>query len=844
MAVPRLQDLLQQSQQLDGALFADRVPDLHRNLDQVAVRSLRLIERNATDLSLRGGHHAAQLDASAQSLLASVGFNAEALKQDVDMLDLTRASDAGRPITASDTDVAGFLNAEHDQLVMSTMETATAKTSWDAECLVEQALNAEWEVMRREIMTQVGPDPAFAAGSTPTLALPLMRSTFGSPSARALPAPLVAKAHGYLAVLKRLHDAPSDQHNVLDLLAQVTAGTTLTPTDDTAEAWHLLSRMLRPQTVGPLAYAGACLDTSDDAAARREELVTDWLSGARAYLEEAFAAFLDQTIKQQPKAAMMGGDPTVTRRVEAFVRFRFRRWDQWELTNPELDPETDMPVWVVLFFMMRAGHREAARAYMAKMPLRAGEDNFRVFFGAWLNNEMTPALEDQLGAYYASIALTPETAATADPYKLAVLKIVGRCDLDNKRLDSIVASTEDWLWLRLVLLRQGYTVADFQDEILRLDPHMGKQSALAHFRILLTAGLFEKAITFLYRHAAHQVDALHVALALHYYGCLRVPADPNDVRTMQPDFGPNPQTVPLQTMLVLYASQLDHTDRLQYILRLAHYATVPGYAAWRAFAHEQLIQWVQDAPQDSSAAGSAPAGNVPDTYLSFLGLADRAAYLATIVHAAADRARHEDRLDAAIYLYAQCHAVRGVLSTLNARVARAIVQGPAIGAPGLATVLAETDHVLRHFSAADVADDPVATASRATAELLRHVAALHVLASAGTAEADNDAWRALETCALVPTAPLESSAALAAYAARLARAAPEVTPCVPAVLRVAMELAVRRFRASEDAALRAVVRQVRVLAGMVPIKMDAALHAYLAQKEVEATKVAAGTWRA
>ncbi|KAJ3360867.1 hypothetical protein GGF31_002614 [Allomyces arbusculus] len=318
-----------------------------------------------------------------------------------------------------------------------------------------------------------------------------------------------------------------------------------------------------------------------------------------------------------------------------------------------------------------------------------------------------------------------------------------------------------------------------------------------------------------------------VVLALHYSGCLRVPADPNDVRTMQPDFGPNPQTVPLQTMLVLYASQLDHTDRLQYILRLAHYAS-----------------WVQDAPQDSPATGVAPAGNVPDTYLPALGLADRAAYLSTIVHAAADRARHEYRLDAAIYLYAQCHAVCGVLSTLNARVARAIVQGPAIGAPDLATVLAETDHVLRHFSAADVADDPVASASRATAELLRHVVALHVLASAGTAEADNDAWRALETCALVPTVPLESSAALAAYAARLARAAPEVTPCVPAVLRVAMELAVRRFRASGDAALRAVVRQVRVLAGMVPIKMDAALHAYLAQKEVEATKAAAGTRRA
>ncbi|KNE67464.1 hypothetical protein AMAG_11929 [Allomyces macrogynus ATCC 38327] len=60
-----------------------------------------LIKRNAPDHSLRGGHHAVQLDASAQSLLASVGFNAEALRQ-------------------------GFLNAEHDQLVMSTITRSAA----------------------------------------------------------------------------------------------------------------------------------------------------------------------------------------------------------------------------------------------------------------------------------------------------------------------------------------------------------------------------------------------------------------------------------------------------------------------------------------------------------------------------------------------------------------------------------------------------------------------------------------------------------------------------------------------------------------------------------------------
>jgi hypothetical protein len=49
-----LQELLQQSQQLQGALNQDGVTDLQRNLEQVATRSLKLVERNVREQSLRG----------------------------------------------------------------------------------------------------------------------------------------------------------------------------------------------------------------------------------------------------------------------------------------------------------------------------------------------------------------------------------------------------------------------------------------------------------------------------------------------------------------------------------------------------------------------------------------------------------------------------------------------------------------------------------------------------------------------------------------------------------------------------------------------------------------------
>lgn len=45
--------------------------------------------------------------------------------------------------------------------------------------------------------------------------------------------------------------------------------------------------------------------------------------------------------------------------------------------------------------------------------------------------------------------MSRNTADPIDPYKFAVYKIMGRCELNKRTLPHITSSTEDWLWLQV-----------------------------------------------------------------------------------------------------------------------------------------------------------------------------------------------------------------------------------------------------------------------------------------------------------------------------------------------------------------------------------------------------------
>jgi hypothetical protein len=696
--------------------------------------------------------------------------------------------------------------------------------------LVHQALNADWEATKLRIFAELGSQSSLdrsmmqsapkhdpSSMRNPPADISMSNSTSSSST---------FKSQGYGMVVKSMNESNEKSLNVLEMMSQAYQIASMAQ-DPFMESWIILSSMLKPQFHGVLSFANTYLDpnifsTSSD--------MEGFLQGARQHLENSFDLFIDQTIKKQPKAAMMGGNPSVLKRVEGFVRLRFKKYDHWDLVNPELLGPENMPVWVIIYYLLRCGHRGEAAQYVRGIQFSDVDETFPSYFKLWMLGELNQNDESHLHAYYSMLTQSTEMVPI-DPYKLAVIKLIGRCDVRNKRFDSIVGATEDWIWVRLMLLGNDYTATELQNEVKQLDSYFSKQSPSKFFNMLLMCGLFENAVIYLYRLNEHKVDALHFALTLHYYGCLRIPLSPSDVRSMQPNFGFDPSNVPLHTMLQLYWETLNHESRLQYLLRLPHYSGLEGYSEWQEFARLQTIGWVRSSPKDTNVM-------LPIPYLNMLGLSSLEEFQKKIVSVAADQARDEDQIEDAIYLFAQSGNVSSVYDCLNQQLSRVFTQGPQFlgGGPtrSLESILSDADHVMNFFSLPDQLSAPSALAGRSTAVVLRDLVYLKVL----TAKDDDskDAWRVVESCNLVPV-HVNSAERLNDYIQKVPTLPPILATCIPLLLRITMDLLLKRYKVTRDPTLKNSAHLVRIFAGRIPIKMDTQLHAHLAQREVEMAKI-------
>ncbi|KAI7975618.1 hypothetical protein EIK77_005984 [Talaromyces pinophilus] len=138
------------------------------------------------------------------------------------------------------------------------------------------------------------------------------------------------------------------------------------------------------------------------------------------------------------------------------------------------------------------------------------------------------------GEYQQRLRNAPEN--TIDPYRMACYKIIGRCDLGRRRLDGVGQGVEDWMWLQFVLAREDDRVEEFAGNVFGLEDIQTDITEIGQrvfakgqdtpggygtfFLLQILGGMFEQAISYLGSHAP--VSAVHFAVALDYYGLLRV----------------------------------------------------------------------------------------------------------------------------------------------------------------------------------------------------------------------------------------------------------------------------------------------------------------------------------
>lgn len=271
----------------------------------------------------------------------------------------------------------------------------------------------------------------------------------------------------------------------------------------------------------------------------------NWVPGF--YSSEIGSRFFEDVeslISRNAREANLGGVPTAVNKVRAYIRVRDVRKDlkPEDLVLQKID-EIE-PLWAVVYFLLRCGLVPDAAAYVKEhaAPFRAIERNFVTYMMSYAKNKdrrLPRDLQDRINTEYQQKArMAPENSL--DPYKMACYKIIGRCELTKRTIEGINQSSNDWLWLQFCLAREVNRVEEVAGDVFGLEEiresvseigqrHYQKgQEGLGgygtYFHLLILAGMFEQAISFLYPYT--YVAAVHFAIALNYYGLLRVSDQP------------------------------------------------------------------------------------------------------------------------------------------------------------------------------------------------------------------------------------------------------------------------------------------------------------------------------
>ncbi|KAL9616536.1 MAG: hypothetical protein Q9160_008603 [Pyrenula sp. 1 TL-2023] len=263
------------------------------------------------------------------------------------------------------------------------------------------------------------------------------------------------------------------------------------------------------------------------------------IDGSRRYLEKSFYQQLQEIVDRNPKEAQVGGQPTVTNIIRAYIRVRAGRRDL-AADNVPLQQTGDHGdyCWILIFYLLRCGFVNEAAEYVQKdEAFKSTDRRFIAYMREYAANEsrlLSKKTQSAVnGEYQQRTQFGPDNSV--DPYRMACYMIIGRCDLVNRNLN-IQSTTEDWMWLQFALARELDRAQISSDDLFGLDQicetvqeigqkHFTKGSEGSaggygiYFMLQILAGMFEHAVKYLHEFAP--ASAVHFAISLAYYGMLR-----------------------------------------------------------------------------------------------------------------------------------------------------------------------------------------------------------------------------------------------------------------------------------------------------------------------------------
>lgn len=397
---------------------------------------------------------------------------------------------------------------------------------------------------------------------------------------------------------------------------------------------------------------------------------------SRKVLEQAYLKFIDRTLAQNPRETILGGKPTMVDRVKAFCAIRAKRLPPSEIDKIEVI--NGSAPWMLIFYLMRSGLFKEINEILITSSSQRSDPVLASFLKSFLdspNHSMALQARAQVQAEFNQRQLQ----GPQDPFKMAILKIIGRCDLYKKTIPDLLQSSEDYLWLQLWLIRDDepsnpstYTLADLQRTICEFGPSYFSGSAagrpgnpLNYFQMLLLTGQFEKSINSLLMTGYH-LEAVHVAIGCLYKRRLQLSTSQSD--------GDN--AVDFKALIKDYIQVIaaDKSGELQYILSLTlHESLVPeAQAMVRQLVTSNSSDFVE-LLGDVLSDGRQQDGLIKH-FAPLLCLDREQDFFTAIIVGSAERCTEEGRVVEALQLYNLSGEYERVYSVLNQQLAMAFVK--------------------------------------------------------------------------------------------------------------------------------------------------------------------------
>ncbi|CAO3675267.1 unnamed protein product [Umbelopsis vinacea] len=386
----------------------------------------------------------------------NAGINVHQLLNDLDAIQLDKALEPVAPLYS--TDIEGFLKQAHHNAVVSALEDSQELPGCEMvkDMLREQAENeqkGDGDQSNSAEMQGVTQDswklPTYTKGSN-------LLAAIRKRNLKAMNANTEAKAED-----KKVTDTNTTPSTQI-----------ITADENPTTVWQLLDRLLEAKT-----------NLTNDH--QQIQYNSTLVRSSKTFLEEQFLLFVDDTLSKHVLEAKIGGIPSVANRIRGYMNIALKRSGVW--ITPKLEVLHDIPIWAYVFFLFRAGRADVALEFVGRNEaLFKTEPQFVYFLQEYLADPNHISSKHTRNAILEVYRRLCYTGQGSDPYKIALFKVLGRCELYKKNLPEVTPSIEDYLWLQLSLVRETstandfstdtYTLKDLQEILKRYEPQFRNRS--------------------------------------------------------------------------------------------------------------------------------------------------------------------------------------------------------------------------------------------------------------------------------------------------------------------------------------------------------------------------------